>query len=43
MTGSGSAQLAEIAASPRPVHERAQAMLDELQRQIPFDGAWMAQ
>ena len=42
MTGSGSAQLAEIAASPRPVHERAQAMLDELQRQIPFEGAWMA-
>ena len=42
MAGSGSAELAEIAASPRPVHERAQAMLDELQRRIPFDGAWMA-
>ena len=42
MTGSGSAQLAEIAARPGPVHERAQAMLDELHHHIPFDGAWMA-
>ncbi|SDO48236.1 regulatory protein, luxR family [Microbacterium sp. ru370.1] len=34
--------LAEIAARPGRVHERAQAMLDELHHHIPFDGAWMA-
>lgn len=35
-------QLAEIAARAGPVHDRAQAMLDELHDHIPFDGAWMA-
>lgn len=42
MTRSGTVQLAEIATRPVPVHERAQAMLDELHHHIPFDGAWMA-
>lgn len=35
-------QLAEIAARPCPTGERAQALLDELQQHLPFDGAWMA-
>jgi len=34
--------LAETAARPGPVRERAQAMLDELHHHIPFDGAWLA-
>ncbi|MDQ1085280.1 MULTISPECIES: helix-turn-helix transcriptional regulator [Microbacterium] len=42
MTRDGALLLAEIAARPGPVHERAQAMLDELHHHIPFDGAWMA-
>ncbi|WP_144750946.1 helix-turn-helix transcriptional regulator [Curtobacterium pusillum] len=42
MTRTGALQLAAIATRPGPVHERAQAMLDELRNQIPFDGAWMA-
>ncbi|WP_285135871.1 LuxR C-terminal-related transcriptional regulator [Microbacterium sp. lyk4-40-TSB-66] len=35
-------ELAEIAARPGTAHERAQALLDELQLRLPFDGAWMA-
>ena len=35
-------RLAEIAADPAPVPERAQAMLDELQRHVPFDASWLA-
>lgn len=42
MTRDGALHLAEIAARPGPVHERAQALLDELHHHIPFDGAWMA-
>lgn len=42
MTRDGALRVAEIAARPGPVHERAQAMLDELHHHIPFDGAWMA-
>ncbi|WZH37882.1 MAG: helix-turn-helix transcriptional regulator [Microbacterium enclense] len=42
MTGDGALRLAEIAARPGPVHERAQALLDELHHHIPFDGAWLA-
>lgn len=42
MTRTAALQIAEIAARPGPVHERAQAMLDELHHHIPFDGAWMA-
>jgi DNA-binding CsgD family transcriptional regulator len=37
-----SLELAEIAASPGPGSERAQAMLDRLRRLVPFDAAWMA-
>lgn len=32
-------ELAEIAARPGTAHERAQALLDELQLRLPFDGA----
>ena len=35
-------QLGEIAARPGPVRGRAQALLAELHRHVPFDGAWMA-
>lgn len=35
-------ELAEIAARPGTAHERAQALLDELQLRLPFDGARMA-
>ncbi|SMH42928.1 regulatory protein, luxR family [Rathayibacter oskolensis] len=42
MTRSAALQFADIAARPGPVHERAQALLDELRRHVPFDGAWMA-
>lgn len=34
--------LAGVAARPDPVHDRAQALLDELHHHIPFDGAWTA-
>jgi DNA-binding CsgD family transcriptional regulator len=42
VTRTAALQLADTAARPGPVHERAQAMLDELRHHIPFDGAWMA-
>jgi DNA-binding CsgD family transcriptional regulator len=42
MTRSAALEFADIAARPGPVHERAQALLDELRRHVPFDGAWMA-
>ncbi|MET0590826.1 MAG: LuxR C-terminal-related transcriptional regulator [Naasia sp.] len=42
MARNTSSQLADIAARPGPVHERAQALLDELHEHIEFDGAWMA-
>ena len=42
MTRTAALLLAEIAARPGPVHDRAQALLDELHHHIPFDGAWMA-
>jgi DNA-binding CsgD family transcriptional regulator len=42
MTRSAALQFADIAARPGPVPERAQALLDELHRHIPFDGAWIA-
>ncbi|MFS2030712.1 response regulator transcription factor [Curtobacterium sp. CT11-45] len=42
MSRTGAIELADIAARPSSVHERAQAMLDEVRTQIPFDGAWMA-
>src|SRR3954454_11646445 len=34
--------LAEIAAMPGPLHERAQALLHELVRHVPFDASWIA-
>lgn len=37
-----SLELAEIAASTRPVCERAQGMLEGLRRVVPFDAAWLA-
>lgn len=42
VTRDAALQLAEIAARPGRVHERAQAMLDELHHHVPFDGAWIA-
>lgn len=42
MTRTADLKLAAIAASPGPVHERAQALLAELHDHVPFDGAWMA-
>ncbi|NQX13756.1 response regulator transcription factor [Microbacteriaceae bacterium VKM Ac-2855] len=42
MSRTAALQLTEIAARPGPVHERAQALLDELHHSVPFDGAWMA-
>jgi DNA-binding CsgD family transcriptional regulator len=42
VTRSAPLELAAIAASPSPLHERAQAMLDELHDHIHFDGAWIA-
>ncbi|GAA1151784.1 helix-turn-helix transcriptional regulator [Nocardioides aquiterrae] len=35
-------RLAEIAADPGPIPERAQALVEELQRHVPFDGSWLA-
>ena len=34
--------IAEIAASPRPVHERGLALLTELRKHLPFDSAWLS-
>jgi DNA-binding CsgD family transcriptional regulator len=42
VTRNAALQLAEIAGRPGPVHARAQTLLDELHRHVPFDGAWMA-
>lgn len=42
MTEPASVRLAEIAATPGRLSQRAQAMLHELGRHIPFDAAWMA-
>jgi len=42
MTEAPAVRLAEIAATPGRLPERAQAMLHELGRHMPFDGAWMA-
>ena len=35
-------RLAEIAVDPGPVPERAQALVEELQRHVPFDASWLA-
>lgn len=35
-------RLGEIAAAPGSIPERAQALVDELDRHIPFDGSWLA-
>jgi DNA-binding CsgD family transcriptional regulator len=42
MTEASALQLAEIAATPGPLPERAQALLHELARHIPFDSSWLA-
>ena len=42
MSRDAALELADIAARPGPAHERAQAMLEELHRHVPFDGAWLA-
>jgi DNA-binding CsgD family transcriptional regulator len=42
MTEAPAVRLAEIAASPGRLPERAQALLHELGRHIPFDASWMA-
>jgi DNA-binding CsgD family transcriptional regulator len=42
MTSTIAHRFTDIATSPGPVDERAQALLDELHHHIPFDGAWMA-
>jgi len=42
MTKDAALRLADIAASPGPVQARAQALLIELGRQIPFDASWIA-
>src|ERR671939_87468 len=42
MTEAQAVRLAEIAATPGRLPERAQALLHELGRHIPFDAAWMA-
>lgn len=42
MTEAPAVRLAEIAAAPGRLPERAQAMLHELGRHIPFDASWMA-
>src|SRR4029450_7066587 len=42
MTEAPALHLAEIADSPGPLPERAQAMLHELRRHVPFDASWMA-
>ena len=42
MTEAPALHLAEIAAAPGPLPERAQSLLHELGRHLPFDAAWMA-
>lgn len=42
MTEASALQFAEIAAAPGRLAERAQALLHELGRQIPFDASWLA-
>jgi DNA-binding CsgD family transcriptional regulator len=42
MTEAPALHLAEIAARPGPLPERAEALLHELGRHVPFDAAWMA-
>jgi DNA-binding CsgD family transcriptional regulator len=42
MTMAPALRLAEIAATPGRLPERAQALLHELGRHIPFDASWMA-
>src|SRR4029453_3448334 len=42
MTEAPALPLAEIAHRPGPLPERAQAMLHELGRHVPFDASWMA-
>src|SRR4029450_10455444 len=42
MTEAPALHLAEIADRPGPLPERAQAMLHELGRLVPFDASWMA-
>ncbi len=42
MTEGAALRLADIAASPSPVQERAQALLIELGRHIAFDASWIA-
>lgn len=42
MTRTITNRFTEIASSPGPVDERAQALLDELRHHIPFDSGWMA-
>jgi DNA-binding CsgD family transcriptional regulator len=38
----GELLLAEVAASPGTMSQRAQALLESLRRIVPFDGAWLA-
>jgi DNA-binding CsgD family transcriptional regulator len=42
MTEAPALRLAEIAAAPGPLAERARALLHELGRHVPFDASWMA-
>src|SRR5690349_10702351 len=42
MTEAPAVRLAEIAATPGPLPERAQALLRELGRHVPFDASWIA-
>ena len=42
MTEAPAVRLAEIAASPGRLPERARALLVELRRHVPFDASWMA-
>jgi DNA-binding CsgD family transcriptional regulator len=42
MTEAPALHLAEIAARPGPLPERAQALLHELGRHVPFDASWVA-
>lgn len=42
VTSNSELQLAEIAASGIPVHDRGQAMLVRLRHVLPFDSAWLA-
>lgn len=42
MTGASALRLAEIAAAPGGLPERAEALLLELHRHVPFDASWIA-